>query len=199
MNKFALAVISLIVLAGSLSAKNLLEKTIYFVNPTTNKIDSAKYWKIFVGSYPATLQRKFPGEETATINTDLNLTILSSGYAEGYGYSKKGRIDCEATLMTDSATSQKVSFDSIEYVYNGGSDVKTKNKPASGMYLDVEGNKVMLTRGLALTKYRLVVVEEDRNLKPDGDVNISFFAFSKSAISAAQKAEKEAEAQTPNQ
>ena len=199
MNKFALAVISLIVLAGSISAKNLLEKTIYFVNPTTNKIDSAIYWKIFVGSYPATLQRKFPGEETSTINTDLNLTILSSGYAEGYGYSKKGRIDCEATLMTDSSTSQKVSFDSIEYVYNGGSNVKIKNQPASGMYLDVEGNKVMLTRGLALTKYRLVVVEEDRNLKPDGDVNISFFAFSKAAIPVAQKAEKQAEAQTPNQ
>jgi hypothetical protein len=67
------------------------------------------------------------------------------------------------------------------------------------MYLDVEGNKVMLTRGLALTKYRLVVVEEDRNLKPAGDVNISFFAFSKSDVSAAQKAEKQAEAQTPNQ
>jgi hypothetical protein len=195
MKKVALFALFLIISAGSLSAKSLLEKTIYFINPTTNKVDTAKYWKVFVGAYPATLERKFPGEEKAPITTDLNLTLLSSGYIEGYGWSKKGRIDCEAALYADSASTQKVSFDSIEYVYNGGANVKTKNKPATGLFLDIEGNKLTITRGLLLTKYKLTVVDEDRNLKPAGDANITFFAFSKQALATAQKADKEVEAQ----
>jgi hypothetical protein len=195
MKKAVLIALFLTISAGGVSAKSLLEKTVYFINPTTNKIDSSKYWKIFLGSYPATLQRKFPGEDSARITLDLNFTLLSSGYVEGNGYTKKGRVDCEASLVVDSVTFQKATFDSIEYVYNGGSNIKLKGKPAMNLLLDVEGYKVALNKGLALTKYRLVVVEEDRNLKPAGDVTITFFAFSKPGLLAAQKAEKEAETQ----
>jgi len=197
MKKLALFAVCLIISAGSISAKSLLEKTVYFINPTTSKIDSAKYWKIFVGSYPASLQRKFPGEDTQTVNTDVNLTLMSSGYVEGYGYTKKGRVDCEASLLADSAGAQKVAFDSIEYVYAGGQKVKTKNHQPTDLWLDVEGSKVLIYKGLALTKYRLVVVDEDRNLKPAGDASITFFAFSKPALAAAQKADKAAESQNP--
>jgi ABC-type amino acid transport substrate-binding protein len=195
MKKVSLVALCLMMYAGSLSAKSLLEKALYFINPTTSKVDSAKYWKVFVGSYPATLQRKFPGEEMATVQTDLNLTLLSSGYVEGYGYSNKGRIDCEAVLFSDSAATQKISFDSIEYVYNGGQNVKMKNKPSTSLYLDVEGNRVTIYKGLLLTRYRLTIVDEDRNLKPAGDATITFFAFSKQALLAAQKADKGAETQ----
>jgi hypothetical protein len=60
--------------------------------------------------------------------------------------------------------------------------------------MDVEGNKVPNVKTMLLTKYKLVVDVDERNLKPLGDVNVTFFAFSKSALAAAQKAEKEAAA-----
>jgi len=199
MKKSALIALFLLIAAGSVCAKSLLEKSIYFINPTTSKIDSSKYWKIFLGNYPASLQRKFPGEEMQTVNTDVNLTLMSSGYVEGYGMTKKGRVDCEATLWADSAGTHKVSFDSIEYVYAGGQKVKTKNSQPTDLWLDVEGAKLLIYKGLSLTKYRLVIVDEDRNLKPAGDANITFFSFSKPALAAAQKADKAAESQSQTQ
>jgi hypothetical protein len=189
-------VFAMLVAAGSINAKNLLEKSIYFFNSTTNKIDSAKYWKVFVGSYPSTLERKFPGLDPMKVTCDLNLTLLSSGYVEGYGYTSKGRIDCEATILSDNKGAvNKITVDSVDYIFNNGQSLKMKNGPTVNFYLDVEGNKITIHKKLTLTKYRLQIVDEDRNLKPNGDEIVTWFAFTKSAAIEAQKADKAAQAQ----
>lgn len=191
MKKLVIIACALCVCAGSVSAKSMLEKKVYFLNQA-GKIDSSVYWKIFLGSYPTTLERKFPGEDSMPVNTDLNLTLLSSGYIEGYGYVKKGRVDCMGGFIADSAgAGQKIPVDSMEYMLNNATQAKIKNRPLMTVFVDLEGNKIALNKPLTLTKYKLTIVDEDRNLKPAGDVSVTFFAFSKPAFFAAQKAEKE--------
>ena len=114
---------------GQANAKSLLEKSIYFVNPESGKTDSCKYWKIYIGTFQAvTLVRKFPGEDSLPVNSDLNLTILSSGYIEGYGYTRKGRVDCMASFVIDTGTGAiKLPVDSIEFVAAGGEKVKPRS------------------------------------------------------------------------
>jgi hypothetical protein len=193
-----LVIVSAVVIsaAGLAGAKSLLEKSIYFVNPTSGKTDSAKYWKIYIGTFQAvTLVRKFPGEDSLPVNSDLNLTVLSSGYIEGYGYTRKGRVDCMASFVVDTgAGAIKLPVDSIEYVVGLGAKAKARNIRLCDLALDVEGNKLPGIRKLLLTKYKLVLDADERNLKPLGDVDITLFAFSKAALAAAVKADKEAAA-----
>jgi hypothetical protein len=192
-NLLLLGIIFLITGSINISARSLLEKPIYFINPQTGKIDSTKFWKMYLGKYNSvTLLRKFPGEDTLPIKADVNLTMLSSGYIEGYGYSQKGRVDCSAIFVIDTGTGPtKLLVDSIDYVFASGTKVKPRNGKICDLTIDIEGNKVGPIRNMLLTKYKLVVEYEERNLKPEGDVEITFFAFSKSGLAAAQKAEKE--------
>jgi hypothetical protein len=191
MKKLVVIACALCLCAGNISAKSLLEKKIFFLNQA-GKADSSVYWKIFLGSYQATLERKFPGEDTMPVNTDLNLTLLSSGYIEGYGYTRKGRVDCMGMFMTDSSgTIQKVPTDSMEFMIHEATQAKIKGKSMVKVFVDLEGTKITLSKPLTLTKYKLVVVDEERNLKPAGDEAVTFFAFSKPALLIAQKADKE--------
>jgi hypothetical protein len=191
-----IAAAAVICAAGQAGAKSLLEKSIYFINPQSGKIDSCKYWKLYIGTFQSvTLVRKFPGEDSLPVNSDLNLTILSSGYIEGYGYTRKGRVDCMASFVIDTgAGAIKLPVDSVEFVAAGGEKIKPRGMKLCDLALDVEGNKLPGIRKLLLTKYKLVVDADERNLKPLGDLNITLFAFSKSALSAAQKADREAAA-----
>jgi hypothetical protein len=187
-----IAAAAVVLAAGTASAKMLLEKSIYFVTEN-GKVDSSKYWTLYIGNYPATLVRKFPGEDSLPVNTEVNLTVLSSGYIEGYGYCKKGRVDCMGTFLIDTGRATlKVPVDSVEYVVNEGARLKAKGMPLADLKVDVEGNMVPSIKRLKLTRYKLVTEYEERNLKPlPPDLVITMFAFSKAALAAAQKAAKE--------
>jgi hypothetical protein len=180
---------AVLVSAGAAGAKSLLEKSIYWINPDNGKIDSSKYWKLYLGSYPAiTLVRKFHGEDSLPVSSDINITVLSSGYIEGYGYTRKGRVDCLASFVMDAgAGGVKIPVDSIEYVTAEGAKVKPRGGMLCDLSLDIEGAKVPRIKRMLLTKYKLVVDEDERNHKPLGDVNITLFAFSKTALALAQK------------
>jgi hypothetical protein len=188
-----IAAAAVICALGQAGAKSLLEKSVYFINPSNGKTDSCKYWKMYIGTFPAvTLVRKFPGEDSLPVNSDLNLTILSSGYIEGYGYTRKGRVDCMATFVVDTGTGAiKIPVDSVEFVIAGGEKVKPRNMKMCDLALDVEGNKLPGIQKILLTKYKLVLDYDERNLKPLGDLTITLFAFSKAALNAALKADKE--------
>jgi hypothetical protein len=190
---------SVLFFASAAGAKSLLEKSIYWVNPQTGKMDSTKYWKIYIGKYPAiTLVRKFPGEDSLPVNSDINLTVMSSGYIEGYGYTRKGRVDCMAMFVVDTGTGAiKLPVDSIEYMFAGGAKVKPRGMKVYDAAIDVEGNKVPGVKEMQLTKYKLVIDVDERNLKPMGDFDIDFFAFSKIGLAAAQKAQKETASAAP--
>jgi hypothetical protein len=187
---------AIICAGGQASAKSLLEKSIYFINPESGKTDSCKYWKLYIGTFQSvTLVRKFPGEDSLPVNSDLNLTVLSSGYIEGYGYTRKGRVDCMASFVIDTgAGAIKLPVDSLEFVVAEGAKVKPRGMKLCDLALDVEGNKLPGIRKMLLTKYKLVIDADERNLKPQGDLNITLFAFSKAALAAALKADKEAAA-----
>jgi hypothetical protein len=193
---FLVVAVAALALAVPSSAKSLLEKSIYFVNPQTGKTDSAKYWKIFIGKYPSvTLVRKFPGEDSLPVNSDINLTMMSSGYIEGYGYTRKGRVDCMAMLVIDTGNGAiKLPIDSVEFMFAGGAKVKPRGMKVCDAAVDVEGNKTPGIKQMLLTKYKLVVDADERDLKPLGDVDIDVFSFSKGGLVAAQKAQKEAAA-----
>jgi hypothetical protein len=194
MKKLVIIACALCMCAGSVSAKSMLEKKIFFLNQA-GKADSSVYWKIYLGSYQATFNRKFPGEDSMSVTTDFNLTLLSSGYIEGYGMVRKGRVDCMGGFASDSAGAiQKIAVDSMEYMISNATQAKIKNRPLINVFVELEGNKIIPNRPLTLTKYKLVVVEEDRNLKPVGDVPVTFFAFSKKALLEAQKADRESAA-----
>jgi hypothetical protein len=195
-SRLLLIAAAVLVFAASAPAKSLLEKSIYWINPDNGKIDSTKYWKMFIGKYESvTLVRKFPGEDSLPVNADINLMVLSSGYIEGSGYTAKGRVDCSAIFVIDTgAGAIKLPVDSIEYMYAGGAKVKPRGGKVYDCAIDIEGNKAPGIKKMLLTKYKLVVDVDERNLKPQGDMNITFFSFSKSALAAAQKADKEAAA-----
>ncbi|HUI91660.1 MAG TPA: hypothetical protein VLX68_05355 [Chitinivibrionales bacterium] len=187
---------AVLVMSATAPAKSLLEKPIFWINAKTGKLDSCKYWKMFIGKYDAvTLVRKFPGEDSLPVNADINLTVMSSGYIEGSGYSAKGRVDCNALFVIDTGGGAvKLPVDSIDYVFAGGAKVKPRGGKVCDLAIDVEGNKVPGVRQMLLTKYKLVVDADERNLKPLEDITLAYFSFSKSSLAAAQKADKEAAA-----
>jgi hypothetical protein len=160
------------------------------MNPETKKMDSCSYWKIYLGNYPLSIRDNEFDTTAATYQADVNLTLFSSGYIDGSGYGNNGKISCVGKFVNDSnGTSRTLDFDSISYINKNGSVVRYQHAPTSDVFIDIEGNRLVLKKKMTLTKYLSTGDDEIRNLKSIGEVPVTFFAFSKAAYSEAIKAE----------
>lgn len=179
-----------LVVAASLPAmKGLLEKKIWYVN--NNKIGETTYWVVYVGEYPVTVQRKFPGEDIAPIEATFNFNLLSSGYLEGTGYCAKGKVSARAELAIRGASGDSaVPFEEVECIYDFGRKIRLTNGAEGEFLLDIEGTMVPVKK-TQLRTYKYTEVDGDRSLKEDHentDLMVSTISFTKEGVGAAKKA-----------
>jgi hypothetical protein len=190
MKRYVILLLSLCLFAAGAQGKTLLEKKLFFMNPETKKIDSVSYWKIYLGNYPLMLKEDAFDTIALPYQADANLTLFSSGYIDGSGYGKNGKISCIGNFATDSCGKIiRLNFDSIDYINKNGAFVRYSHQPTTAVFVDIENNRVLLRKKMMLTKYLSSGSDELRNLKSTGDVPVSLFAFSKAAYFEAVKAE----------
>jgi hypothetical protein len=186
-----LAALGVVCAAGVASAqensRSLLEKKLYFVTDK-GKLGEAPYWSLHLGSHQCTLRRKFPGEDTTSVDATMNLTLVSSGYISGNGFSDKGKVDCLTGFMIAVGDSvQKIALDSIDYAWNDLQQVALRGGPTGELRVLLEG-KAVPCKGLALTTYKMVDYYGEKVLRKDADLTITAMAFTKDGIKRAQAA-----------
>ena len=190
MKRYVIVLLSLCFFVAAAQGKTLLEKKLFFMNPDTKKIDSASYWKIYLGNYPLMLNDDAFDTTALPYQADVNLTLFSSGYVDGSGYGKNGKISGVGNFAIDSCgTIIRLNFDSIDFVNKNGAAVHYNRQLATSVFVDIENNRVALRKKMVLTKYLSSGNDELRNLKSTGDIPVSLFAFSKAAYFEALKVE----------
>lgn len=182
-----LASIAALAAAPFCFGRSILEKRMFYLD-NNNKIGEAKYWTVFLGLHEVTLTRKYPGEEPQPVSGNMNLSLLSSGYVEGNGYSARGKIDCLPTLKIRSGNGVRgISLDSISCIFNYGEKVLLVTGETGDLIIDAEGQPLTAKRFM-LSEFVLKNVDGEKELKPSSaDKPISAIAFTKEAIARAQK------------
>jgi hypothetical protein len=190
----AMSAISAFAQFGQYSSRSLLEKKIFVLNEA-GKIDTCRYWRIYLGNYKVEIAKEFPGEGSVKLKAEVNYSFLSSMYIEGKGYSSRGKIDAEAEFavpVPDSATGDSVSVldpTTIDYVIfnDAGKKVKTSSGAMTDLKMKISSDYYGI-RQLMLSKFYFD--KDYGELKPLGDVNIIAFSFSKEGIVRASQALK---------
>jgi hypothetical protein len=170
-------------------SRSLLGRKIYYAISPANKIGEAKHWFVYLGQHECTLNRKYPGEETQQVTGNMNLSLLSSGYIEGTGYSSRGKIDCKPTMKIKTDSGEYViDFDSIDCIFDYGQKVRTAKGLVGELVIDLEGQPKTAKRFL-LTEYKMTTsVDGERVLNKTGDdIPLSAIAFTKEGIARAIK------------
>lgn len=184
-----LSVMIIMVVAAAGFARSLMPRRMQYLTAITNKVSEATHWFVFLGQHECTLNRKFFGEEMQPVTGNVNLSLLSSGYIEGNGYSAKGKIDCmPAMKLKNDKGERTIELDSIDCIFDYGQKVRMKSGDIGDFIIDVEGQPKSANR-FVLTEYKMVVsVDGERELKKTGDdIRISAIAFSKDGIARAKK------------
>jgi hypothetical protein len=166
--------------------RSILNRKMFYLNAVTNKVAEAKYWFVYLGQQECTLDRKYPGEESQQVTGSMNLSLLSSGYIEGSGYSAKGKIDCMPSMkIKNDKGDRAITIDSIDCIFEFGQKVRTISGDVGDFIIDIEGQPKTATRFL-LTEYRMVTTDGEGELKKiSDDVPLSAIAFSKEGIARA--------------
>jgi hypothetical protein len=186
-----LACCVLIAAASAGFSRSLLGRRMYYMTyASSNKIVEAKYWFVYFGQHECTLNRKYPGEEMQQVTGNMNLSLLSSGYIEGTGYSARGKIDCAPTMKikTDSGE-YAIDLDSIDCIFDFGQKVRTVKGKTGDFIIDIEGQPKTANRFM-LTEYKMTTgVDGERELKKTGDdIRLSAIAMSREGVTRAMKA-----------
>jgi hypothetical protein len=189
-SKMVMIACLVVVTAASIgSSRSLLGRKMYFLNSVTNKIGEAKHWFVYLGQYECTLNRKYPGEEMQQVSGNMNLSLLSSGYIEGSGYSARGKIDCSPTMKIKNDKGEyAIELDSIDCVFDFGQKVRTVSGGVGDFIIDMEGQQKTASRFL-LTEYTMITSSDgERELKKKGDdIPVAAIAFSQEGIARAIK------------
>ena len=174
---FSAAVILSVTLVNG-GARALLEKPIPFTS--NDKTGSCKYWTVYIGNFPCMMKRAFPGHDEETLKVDMNVTIVSSGYAEAVGVCNRGKVDAKGKmyLLNDSGRAE-VRVDDIDKIYEDGKRVTSKQGKTGDLMVDVEGNE-LTPKVLTLRKYNVIIDMGDTTLKLDNDIPINSFSVGKS-------------------
>jgi hypothetical protein len=178
--------------AASLSsARSMLERKMFYLT-TANKVSEAKFWAVYLGNHECTLTRKFPGEAPQPVTGSVNLSLMSSGYIEGNGYSTRGHLDCMPTMKIKSDKGEReIGLDSIDCIYDYGMKVRTLDGETGEFIINVEGVAKNANRFI-LREYKLVDSYGEKVLKPGSDETaLAAISFSKTGIQWAQKAGSE--------
>lgn len=170
-------------------SRSLLGRKMYYAVSATKKIGEAKHWYVYLGQHECTLNRKYPGEEMQAVTGNMNLSLLSSGYIEGTGYSAKGKIDCSPAMKIRNDSGERtIDLDSIDCIFDFGQKVRTVNGDVGDFVIDLEGQPKIANR-FVLTEYQIVTsVDGERELKKKGDdIPLSAIAFTREGIARAIK------------
>jgi hypothetical protein len=174
--------------AATLSyGRSILEKKVFYLT-AAQKSGETKFWTIYLGNHDCTLTRKFPGEDPQPVSGSVNLSLISSGYIEGNGYSARGRLDCLPTMKIKSDKGERtIVLDSIDCIYDYGQKVRTIDGETGDFIIDVEGAAKTANR-FVLTEYKMVDSYGEKVLKPGAaDTPLSAISFSKQGIQWVQK------------
>ena len=176
-----------VAVASLISARSILERKMLYIS-ADSKTGETSYWFVFLGQHDCTLNRKYPGEGTVQVSGAMNLSLLSSGYIEGNGYSAKGRIDCLPTMKLKNEKGERtITIDSIDCIYEYGQKVRMTDGDAGDFIIDVEGQPKSAKR-FVLTTYKMVDVDGEKVLKPNGgEAPLYGIAFSKEGLERVKK------------
>jgi hypothetical protein len=174
--------------ASLVSGRSILERKMYYC-PAAGKTGETAYWYVFLGQHDCTLNRKYPGEGTVQVTGAMNLSLMSSGYIEGNGYSVKGRLDCLPTMkLKNEKGLRAISIDSIDCLYEYGEKVRMADGDAGDFVIDVEGQQKNAKK-MILTNFKMVEIDGEKELKKNGDdVPLYGIAFSKEGLERVKKA-----------
>lgn len=186
-----LLALSLVALTfSSTFARSILEKKMYYIT-NTGKSGDARFWAVYLGNHDCTLSRKNPGDVEKKTSASVNLQFLSSGYVEGNGYGSTGKVSCLPTMAIKTATSEhQIEIDSIDFIFDYGSQVQLLNGEKGAFIIDVEGDQKSATKFL-LREYKLTNYFGEEILKEGSEETpLSAFSFSKDGAARAQKAQQ---------
>jgi hypothetical protein len=183
----ALSLVAVVVSAGF--ARNILEKKTFYLN-NTNKTGQARFWVVFLGTHDLKITRAIPGEGDVSVQANVNLQLLSSGYVEGNGYGAKGKIECLPTMLLSSGQEEKrIVLDSIDYLYDFGRKVRMLSGDTGELIIDVEGNKVVAKKFL-MREYKLTEYFGEQILKEGSqEIPLMGLSLTQDGIVRAQKAQ----------
>lgn len=186
LRKRVLLVLGICLIAGtSIQGRALMERKMYYLT-TSNKIGECTYWSIYLGNYDCTLRKKFPGTDTIPLEASMNLSILSSGYVEGNGYSDRGKVESLGTFhLKSGGEEQKVHIDSIQYVTQYGEIVKTVQGKKGDLLISIDG-AMIAPKKMELRLYKMEKFYDEDILKNNKMIPISAFAFTKAGIQQAK-------------
>lgn len=179
---------------GLMNSRTFLEKQLFYVSK--GKIGKCKYWSLHMGAHDCTVRRKFPGEDTVSVEATFNFDLISSGYVSGSGYSERGKLDCLTSFyLLQGDSSMKIDIDSIDYAFDYCGKAVLTTGEKGDLRIDGEGTFLRPKKCL-LRIFHMVDYYGEKVLRPKTDVKISAFSFSKEGIKRALAAEKKLKAAT---
>jgi hypothetical protein len=117
------------------------EKLLYY-QVNTRILDSCGNWTIYLGSFDVTLTKKSPKGDRK-IPATLGFSLLQNGAIEGIDTSKPAEKPVRAVMKIENGTViRTITMDSIDYLYNMGTRVRTKGGDVGNFFIDVEGQEL---------------------------------------------------------
>lgn len=177
-----------VAVASVVSARSILERKMLYLSSADGTPGETSYWFVYLGNHDCTLNRKYPGEGTVAVSGNLNLSLMSSGFIEGNGYSPKGRIDCLPTMkLKNEKGLRPITIDSIDCIFSYGQKVRMIDGEVGDFIIDVEGQPKSPKKFL-LTRYKMLEIDGEKELKSSGpDLAIFGIAFTKEGLERLKK------------